>query len=84
MLGLRPENLTLARLADDDLALPASLSLIEPLGSETLITLRIGDAEMMARVSAAFRAPAGHALTMFVNPNQLHLFDRASGHALRQ
>jgi multiple sugar transport system ATP-binding protein len=83
MLGLRPENLTLTRLSEDDQALPASLTLIEPLGAETLITVRIGDAEMMARVSASFRAPAGHVLTVYVNPNQLHLFDRASGHALQ-
>ncbi len=81
-LGLRPENLTLARQSDLDLELPATLSLLEPLGAETLITVRLGDAEMIARVSASFHAPPGAPLTMHVNPNHLHLFDRKSGQAL--
>ena len=81
-LGLRPENLRLDRQSPDDLALPASLSLLEPLGSETLITLKLGQAEMMARVSAGFHEAIGTALTVHVHPKHLHLFDRASGQAL--
>ena len=81
-LGLRPENLSLVRQSDIELELPATLSLLEPLGAETLVTVQLGNAEMIARVSAAFREPVGAALTLYLNPNRLHLFDPKSGHAL--
>ncbi len=82
-LGIRPENLTLAARSPADLALPATLSLLEPLGAETLITVQLGAARMIARVSANFRQPLGAALTLFVDPCHLHLFDRDTGLALR-
>ena len=81
-LGVRPENLTLVAQSPTDLVLPATLSLLEPLGAETLITVRIGEAQMMARVGASFRRPSGAPLTLFVDPNHLHLFERPSGQAL--
>ncbi len=81
-LGLRPENLTLMPQSADDLALPATLSLVEPLGAETLITVALGAAEMMARVGAGFRQAPGAALTLHVHPRHLHLFDPATGLAV--
>ncbi len=79
VLGIRPECLTLAAQAPGDLAVPARLSLVEPLGAETLISVRVGDAEMVARVGAGFRQPPGAALTLYLNPHQLHFFHRDSG-----
>ena len=81
VLGVRPENLLLARQGDDDLALPARLVLQEPLGAETLITVQAGDAEWIARVAASFRGLPGEAVTLHVNPRHLHLFDRHTGQA---
>ncbi|MFM7705363.1 MAG: ABC transporter ATP-binding protein [Rubrivivax sp.] len=81
VLGVRPENLLLARQGDDDLALPARLVLHEPLGAEALITVQAGDAEWIARVAASFRGQPGQAVTLHVNPRHLHLFDRQSGQA---
>ncbi len=81
-LGLRPENLTLTAQAAGDLPLPATLSLLEPLGAESLITVHLGDSEFIARVSAAFHQAPGSALTVHFNPRHLHLFDRSSGQAL--
>ena len=79
---MRPENLHLARQSDADIELPAQLSLLEPLGAETLITVQLGNCEMMARVSAAFQAAPGSTLTVHLNPNHLHLFDNKTGQAL--
>jgi multiple sugar transport system ATP-binding protein len=81
-LGLRPENLSLQRQSELDLELPATLVLREPLGAETLITVRLGDSEMVARVGASFQQIEGTALTLFVNPNHLHLFGGQDGQAL--
>ncbi len=82
-LGVRPENLALAAQAEADLALPGTLSLVEPLGAETLITVRLGSAEFIARVGAGFKQAPGSALTLHVHPRHLHLFDGRTGRALR-
>jgi multiple sugar transport system ATP-binding protein len=61
---------------------PAQVSLLEPLGAETLVTLRIGSAEMVARCPASFRQPPGTALDVYMAAPHLHLFDAASGAAI--
>ncbi|GCL64996.1 ABC transporter ATP-binding protein [Pseudaquabacterium pictum] len=80
-LGVRPEHLHLQRSQADDIAWPGTLQLLEPLGAETLATVRIGQAELVARVPASFEAAPGTALQLHVQPAQLHLFDADSGHA---
>jgi multiple sugar transport system ATP-binding protein len=82
-LGIRPENLTLAATGDGDLVLPAEVSLLEPLGAETLATLKIGAAEMVARCPASFRERPGTPVALHVAPGHVHLFDAESGQALR-
>ncbi|MFM8767927.1 MAG: TOBE domain-containing protein, partial [Rubrivivax sp.] len=82
-LGVRPENLLLARQGPEDLALPARLVLQEPLGAETLITVQVGDAEWIARVAASFRGQPGDALTLHAHPEHLHLFDRHTGQSCK-
>ena len=62
--------------------MPALVSLLEPLGAETLVTLRIGAAEMVARAPASFRDKPGTALDVYLNPEHLHLFDADSGVAI--
>ena len=80
--GIRPENITLARQSESDLEVPAEVSLLEPLGAETLVSLKIGNAEMTARCNAAFRDRPGTQLAVHMNPRHLHLFDATSGAAL--
>ncbi len=80
--GVRPENIALAPVTPDDQAVPADVQLLEPLGAETLVTFRIGRAEMVARCPASFRDKPGTAVTVYLRAPQLHLFDAASGAAL--
>ena len=80
--GIRPENIRLRAQDSDDMAVPAEVSLIEPLGSETLVTFRIGGADMVARCDADFREAPGTRLSVHMNPRHLHLFDATSGAAL--
>ena len=81
-LGVRPENITLTRQAADDIALPAEVSLLEPLGAETLATLKVGVSEMIARCPASFRDAPGSRLSVHLNPRHLRLFDANSGAAI--
>jgi multiple sugar transport system ATP-binding protein len=80
--GVRPENIRLAPVAADDIALTAEVSLLEPLGAETLVTLKLGQAEMVARCPASFAQRPGSQVPVHLSPAQLHLFDRESGQAL--
>ena len=80
--GVRPENVTLMPTGDDDIVVPASVSLLEPLGAETLVTLKIGNTEMVARCAASFRQAPGTALPVHLRPHHLHLFDVTSGTAV--
>jgi multiple sugar transport system ATP-binding protein len=82
-LGVRPENIALVPQSAQDLAVPAQVSLLEPLGAETLVTLRVGHAELVARFAAGFRAEPGAPLQVHVPPEGLHLFDADNGQALR-
>jgi multiple sugar transport system ATP-binding protein len=79
--GVRPENLRLAP-AQGDIVVPAEVSLLEPLGAETLVTMKIGSTEMVARCPATFHERAGTKLPLHVSPHHLHLFDAGSGVAL--
>jgi multiple sugar transport system ATP-binding protein len=80
--GIRPENLTLAATSSEDIAVAAEVALLEPLGAETLATLKIGGAEMIARCPASFREAPGTRLAVHLNPRHMHLFDAASGRAI--
>jgi multiple sugar transport system ATP-binding protein len=79
--GVRPENLRLAA-QPGDITVPAEVSLLEPLGAETLVTLKVGNAEMVARCPAGFREKPGTPVALHVRPDQLHLFDAAGGAAI--
>jgi multiple sugar transport system ATP-binding protein len=80
--GVRPENLRLQVEADNDISLPAEVLLLEPLGAETLVTFKLGAAEMVARCPAAFRPATGTQVNLQVSPAHMHLFDRELGTAL--
>jgi len=80
--GIRPENLTLAATTGEDITVPAEVSLLEPLGAETLATLKVGAAEMIARCPASFREAPGTRLSVHLNPRHMRLFDAATGAAI--
>ena len=80
--GVRPENLTLSATAADDVSVSAEVSLLEPLGAETLVTVKVGASEMVARCPASFREAPGTRLPLHLNPRHMRLFDAASGAAI--
>jgi multiple sugar transport system ATP-binding protein len=78
--GIRPENISLAD--QGGVPVPARVVITEPLGAETLVTFQVGNSELVARCSAAFDQAPGSALTVYLAPAAMHLFDAASGLAL--
>jgi multiple sugar transport system ATP-binding protein len=80
--GVRPENVRLSAAGPDDITVPAEVALLEPLGSETLVTFKLGAAEIVGRCPAAFREAPGTRVAVHISPAHMHLFDRQTGVAL--
>ena len=80
-LGIRPENLSI--VADTDTALVrGEVTLIEPLGADTLVTVRSGDHKLIARAIGASPLTLSARVGLAWNPREHHLFDGASGQRL--
>ncbi len=73
-LGVRPEHIHLA-----DEGWPAVVSVIEPTGSETQITARIGEHLVRVLVRGRTAARPGDTIRLAARPADLHVFDGASG-----
>jgi multiple sugar transport system ATP-binding protein len=73
-LGLRPEDLTLA-----ETGLPATVSVIEPTGSETHIVARMGEREVTAVTRDRPAIRPGEAIHLAPVPGRIHLFDAETG-----
>jgi multiple sugar transport system ATP-binding protein len=77
-VALRPEGLRVSR-AEDAPGLDARVWLVEPMGSETWVTVERGGTRLVARCDAAFDAPPGAPVRISFDPSRLHRFDRATG-----
>ncbi|MEA2687982.1 MAG: multiple sugar transport system ATP-binding protein [Candidatus Eremiobacteraeota bacterium] len=77
VLGVRPEDLTLH--ATDAGAIAATVDVVEPLGSEQVLYLTAGGAQITARAPAEATVASGDAIALGINANRMHLFDTASG-----
>ncbi len=75
-IGLRPENVALARVGSGQLQ--AKVDLVEALGAETLIYLSTeSGVQLVARQSARTPLHAGDAVGVQVDTAQAHVFDAA-------
>ncbi len=80
VVGIRPEDLTIS----DHGALSGEVSTIEPLGAETLITVRLDERAGEAVVRAGRNATChiGERINLAVDATAVHLFDEESGHRI--
>ena len=75
-LGVRPENLHLAGAADPEgLTFNSKVEVVEKLGSEILLDVRVGNDTMVAAVDPTVRAKVQDSLRLAINPERLHFFD---------
>jgi multiple sugar transport system ATP-binding protein len=80
-VALRPEDLAVAR-AQAPGALAARVWLVEPMGSETWVTVERGEVRLVARCPAEFEAPPGAPVWLSFDAGRLHWFDGESGRRL--
>jgi multiple sugar transport system ATP-binding protein len=73
-LGVRPEHVHLA-----EHGWPAVVSVIEPTGSETQITARIGENTVRILVRGRTGVRPGETIHLAARPDDLHVFDDGTG-----
>jgi multiple sugar transport system ATP-binding protein len=72
--GFRPEHL---RLAED--GVPVTVQLIEPTGSETMVTARMGSTTVVGAFRERISARVGDTLHILPDPALAHLFSQGTG-----
>ena len=75
-LGIRPEDLHVATGSDSaDYSLDAVVEVVEPLGSEILLDVKVAQSVIVARVDPTVRAKLHDKLRLALLPEQLRFFD---------
>ena len=75
-LGVRPEDLTVAGAADlDHPCFDAVIEVVEQLGSEILLDMKVGEGVMVASVEPTVRVKVRDKLRFAMRPSRLHVFD---------
>jgi multiple sugar transport system ATP-binding protein len=78
-LGVRPEHVRLApRDGTGPAGLPGTVTLVESLGDEAIVTLAIGSASIKAKVIGACPFRDGDELIASFDQQSVHLFDAAT------
>jgi multiple sugar transport system ATP-binding protein len=81
--GIRPEDVHVAGGADPaHHSFDATVEVVEPLGSEILLDVRVGGASIVARVEPTVRMKVQDKVRLAVNAERLHFFDAKTEQAI--
>jgi multiple sugar transport system ATP-binding protein len=86
VFGLRPEDVDVSRDTQapaGQIDVPAVVEVIEPLGADTLVFTTVFGHPVAARVRPEVRPAPGERLNLRFNLTRMHLFDAATGRAVR-
>ncbi len=82
-LGIRPEDLHVASSSDPpDVTFDAMVEVVEKLGSEILLDVKVGPNTMAAAVEPTVQAKVRDQLRLALNPDRLYFFDGPSQAAI--
>jgi multiple sugar transport system ATP-binding protein len=81
IFGVRPEDVALRHDAAPEFA-PVEVYVVEPLGSENIVDVRLAGHVLKARTLPTFTAKIGDTLTMRMDQSRAHLFDVETTRAL--
>ncbi|HEX8918797.1 MAG TPA: ABC transporter ATP-binding protein [Chloroflexota bacterium] len=84
IVGVRPVDVRWAREAPADcsVVIPARIDIVEPMGSETYVTVKAGDTTLMARFPGRSGVRSGETVEVAIDPKNVYLFDPKSNAAL--
>ena len=80
VVGFRPEHLRLkSGIGASDVNFPGSVELVEPLGSDSFLSVDLGDLVVTVKEEGHFCATVGESLQVFLNMDQVHIFETETG-----
>jgi multiple sugar transport system ATP-binding protein len=82
-LGVRPEDLHIAGGGDPaQYVFDAVVDVVEPLGAEILLDVKVGPISLVARVEPTVRLKVRDPVRLALNPERLYFFDMTSEKAI--
>ena len=78
ILGVRPSDLKFDETAKPERALTLEVKVSEYVGAQSVLLCRSGEDQVTVEVASDTPMALGETLTFAVNPDRVHLFDRAS------
>jgi ABC-type sugar transport system ATPase subunit len=78
LVGVRPEHLIWHRGSGVPF-LSGRATVVEPLGSDTLVSLDVAGTAVIARLAPRLVRKAGEAVSLSADPANIHFFDRVTG-----
>ncbi len=81
-VGIRPEDVILSEEPTNGSAIKMEVYVVEPLGSEVIVDLRLGEVIIQAKTASGFKRAIGEHVDVTFDPDRLHLFDSSSSKAL--
>jgi multiple sugar transport system ATP-binding protein len=82
VLGVRPEDITLTKNWTNRNVIKVQVYVLEPLGSETIVDIKVGDELLKVKTASDFAASPGDAIGMSINMEKIHIFDKKTGKAI--
>ncbi len=82
VLGVRPHNLEIYRERPGKASFEAEVFAVEPLGTETVVDVKVGDNIYKIVTGPGFTARIADKVYVVINTENIHLFDKKSGVAL--
>lgn len=81
VFGIRPEDITLETKEKKN-GIQGEIFTLEPLGSEVIVDIKIGEIIFKLRENAAFKAKAGEKVWLSFREDKIYIFDKKSGKSL--
>jgi multiple sugar transport system ATP-binding protein len=82
LVGIRPEHLHSATASALDLRFTGAIEVVEPVGSFTMIRVRVGDTVLTAQIGSSEAAKIGDPIVLTCQSSQVYLFDPRTDLAL--
>ena len=81
ILGFRPEDLTISWREVEN-SIPGEVYVVEPLGTEVIVDVKVGESLVKVREKPTFKAVPGKKVWITYDKNRLHVFDRKTEKAI--
>jgi multiple sugar transport system ATP-binding protein len=75
VIGIRPEDVVLSKEASTGMAVKAEVYVVEPLGSATIVDMKVGDEIYKVAAAGTFKASIGDVMFMCFTENRTQTFD---------